>query len=188
MEFIKPSGQDVLGMADVATAEAAQILVPKYDFFQKDPYVALKTGVGDCKAVALITVAMRPDLAFIKHVTKSTKGHQRTTAAYVHYLAVDRSSGVLIHSSGAPLTPEGAHIKALHISDFATGWNEAGEKRAKPSSALGALAKICDGSDFEERSLSEYKLSMKVENPQDYLKLGTMQDLRDEAIQRLPVI
>lgn len=182
---ISPNFGNIL--ANSVAIDVARTLIPsyRYDLLQSNVQLALETGMGDCKAVALILAALRPDIAFVRHVTRPTKGVRKAASAYIHYLVLDREVGTVIHSTGAPLSVPGAHIKAVPVADFAQNWSIDGEKRAKPASAVSALREIAEGSEHEVRKFSGYELSMMVEDPQDRLVGSTMEDLRIEALERL---
>lgn len=163
-------------LANIAATEILRLLVPKYDFFQKDPNLAIQTGTGDCKAVGILACALKPELRFVRSVTK-TASSSRISAAYIHYLAVDRANKTIIHSTGSPLDPAGAHIRGLHTRNYAFGWSKKGESQAQPKSGLGMLDRICEGSDHEERRSGSYSLTMDVEDPTLHLKGCAMEEL-----------
>lgn len=178
---------------NLATLEIVRKLAPNYDFFQKNPFATLgfraedevdRTGRADCKATSLMLVALNPELLFVKHVTGSARPTQRTAASYVHYLTLDPVTQTVMHSTGAPLTADGAHIKAVHASDFATGWSEAGERQAKPKSGVAILEELCEGSREGSRSFSKYKTRMSIEDPAEHLKHGSLENLREEMLNR----
>ncbi len=171
-------------LLDKNTVDDARVLVPEYDFFQKDPWQSLDKKKGDCKATALIISALGPELRFVKSVTKPIKPSSRASSAYVHYLALDPINRIALHSTGAPIS-EGKHIKAVHISDYPLGWSKAGEAQAKPQFALTMLAALCGDSIKEERHVSGSVLTMTIEDPQDFLNNGTMEELAASAKDQL---
>jgi hypothetical protein len=183
---INPSFKNIL--ASTASLDVVRRLVPTYDFMQKNAFEALKTGKGDCRTVAQIYAALlglREDTVFVRHITKPAQPSAKTSAAYVHYLALEKSSGLVVHSTGAPLEKPGAHIKAVPASKFDYGWSNEGEKRAKPEKAIKALGNICSGSDRETRRWGRYQLELTVEDPEERLSGGNIEELREDALSRL---
>jgi hypothetical protein len=183
---INPSFENTL--ASAAALDGLRRLVPTYDFMQKDPFQALETGRGDCKTVAqlyLSLLGLRGDVVFVRHVTKPVQPSAKTSAAYIHYLALERSSGLVVHSTGAPLAKPGAHIKAVPVAGFGYGWSAEGERRAKPEEAIKGLRKICSGSYHETRRWSSYGLELTVEDPEERISGGGIEELREEAIRQV---
>jgi hypothetical protein len=175
-------------LASSAAFNAARRLVPTYEFMQKDAFKAVETGKGDCKTVAQIYYSLlnlREDVVSVRHVTKPVKPSSSASTAYIHYLALERNSGLIVHSTGAPLSEPGAHIKAVPVIEFGYGWSLEGEKRAKPFAAIKALEAICEGSDHEVRRFSGSQLELNVENPGDRLDSGGMAQLREESLDKL---
>lgn len=163
-------------LANIGTVEAVRLLVPGYNFYQKDPSKAMDTKLGECKATALIICALRPELRFVRSVTK-TAPNTRVSAAYIHYLALDIANKTVLHSTGTPLDSAGAHVKGVHTKDYAFGWSKKGESQAQPKQGLTMLDAICEGSKHEQRKSGSYELTMSVKDPATYLKEGTMEDL-----------